>query len=102
MIRLALCVLLALLASCSMFTREQRDTMREAINQEYQDGNITAAQRDAALEAIDSDEPFDWEGLGYAAINAALGGLLGFGAVRVQRGRPTQRVGLPASKVKPA
>lgn len=91
---------LAICAGCSLFTPEQRSQMRTVIEQEYEAGHITEAQRDAAVEAIDRDEPFDWEGLGFAALNAAFAALLGVGVVRVQRGPPTQKVGLPSAKVR--
>ena len=96
---LILCAMLALCASCSMFSPQERNAIRATIQQEYEAGNITAAQRDVAIEAIDRDEPVDWEGLGIGAINIALAALGAAGVVRIQRGPPTQRVGLPQTKV---
>ena len=100
MTRLSILLAMSLLvASCGFYSPEQRSAMRTTIEAEYKAGHITDAQRAAALEAIDRDEQFDWEGLGYAAVNAALAALLGVGVVRLQRGAPTQKVGLPATMV---
>lgn len=86
-------------ASCSVLSSPQRERVRAQIQQEYQDGNITAAQRDAAIEALDKDEPFDWEALGLVGLNLMLALVGGPLVVRKMRGPPTQRVGLPADKV---
>ena len=98
--RLLLCALVFLCASCSMLTQQERGALRGSVVEAYEDGNITLAQRDAALEAIDRDEPVDWEGLGMFGLNAALALLGAPLIVRAQRGSPTQKVGLPASKVR--
>lgn len=81
-------ILCFLFVGCSMLTPTQRDRLREAVQQEYAEGNITAAQRDAAIEAIEKDEPVDWEALGIVGINmlmALVGGPL---IVRKMRGPP--------------
>lgn len=96
------CLLLAFLPACSVLSPQQRDNVRWTIEEEYAAGNITQAQRDAAIEALDKDEPFDWSVLGLVGANLALALIGAPIAVRVHRGPPTQRVGLPASKVKPA
>lgn len=96
---LILCAMLALFTSCSMLSPEQRESLRDSVQAEYQAGAITAAQRDAAIEAIDNDEPIDWETWGFVGINLALALVGGPLIVRKQRGAPTQKVGLPASKV---
>lgn len=99
----ALCALLCLFAcACSVLTPEQKANVRTTVQSEYEAGNITQAQRDAAIEALDSDEPFDWSILGLVGANLALALLGAPLAVRVHRGPATQRVGLPASKVLPA
>ena len=95
-----LLLLCLLFVSCQMFTAQERGALRESVVEAYEDGNITLAQRDAALEAIDRDEPVDWEGLGMFGLNAALALLGAPLIVRAQRGSPTQKVGLPASKVR--
>lgn len=98
--RLFLASALCMLASCgSMFNSNEREQLRQVTQDAYESGAITAAQRDAALEAIDRDEPVDWEGLGIFGLNAALALLGAPMVVRWQRGRPTQKVGLPESKV---
>lgn len=93
---------LTILPACSLLTPQQRASMRQTIQQEYEAGNITGAQRDAAVEALDNDEPFDWATLGVVGANILLGLVGGPMIVRMQRGAPTQKVGLPQSKVKPA
>lgn len=99
---LLLTAVLALCASCSMLTAPERNALRNAVVEAYEQGDISLAQRDAALEAIDRDEPVDWEGLGMFGLNAALALLGAPMVVRWQRGQPTQKVGLPASKVQKA
>ena len=93
---------LAMCAGCTMFTAQERSALRDSVVEAYEQGNITLAQRDAALEAIDRDEPVDWEGLGMFGLYAALALLGAPMVVRWQRGQPTQKVGLPASKVQKA
>jgi hypothetical protein len=95
-----LCLVLLFSAACSMLTPQQRDNARGTVEQEYLAGNLTRAQRDAAIEALDNDEPFDWTTLGVVGINLAMALVGGPMVVRYQRGKPTQKVGIPASKVK--
>ena len=78
----------ALLASCSLLTPEDRGRAAAFIDQEYVAGNITVAQRDAALEALAKDEPVDWEGLGLFGLNAILALVGGPIVVRKLRGSP--------------
>lgn len=96
---LILCVLVVLLPGCSMLTPQQRDQARLTVEDEYQAGNITRAQRDAAIEALDKDEPVDWEGLGFAGLNLVMALVGAPLIVRKMRGPPTQLRGLPESKV---
>jgi hypothetical protein len=93
------CFLIAVLPACGVLTAEQKASVRQTVQSEYEAGTITAAQRDAALEALASDQPFDWTTLGVIGANIALALIGGPAIVRLQRGRPTQKVGLPASKV---
>lgn len=62
-------------------------------------GTSLQHQRDAGIEAIESGSGFDWEGLGFFGINALLALVGGPFLVRRMRGPPTQKVGLPATKV---
>lgn len=96
---LFLSALIVLLPGCSMLSPQQRDAARQTVEDEYQAGNLTRAQRDAAVEALDNDEPFDWETLGIVGLNLVLGLVGGPLVVRKMRGAPTQKVGLPESKV---
>ena len=97
-----LCALIAVLPGCGILTPEQKASVRQTVQSEYEAGNMTAAQRDAALEALESDQAFDWTTLGVIGANIALALIGGPAIVRLQRGQPTQKVGLPAAKVKPA
>lgn len=83
---LCLCILLA--PGCTMLTAEDRNRARAFIEREYDAGTITRAQRDAAIEAIDNDEPFDWEMLGLFALNAVMALVGGPFVVRKIRGSP--------------
>lgn len=96
---LFLSVLIVLLPGCGMLSPQQRDAARQTVEDEYDAGNITRAQRDAAVEALDNDEPFDWETLGIVGLNIMLGLVGGPMVVRKMRGPSTQKVGLPESKV---
>lgn len=96
-----LCVLLVILPGCSVLTPQQKSNVRQTVEQEYHAGNLTRAQYEAAIEALDNDKPFDWESLGFVGMNILLALVGGPMVVRLQRGQPTQKVGLPASKVKP-
>lgn len=97
-----LCLLVLFVPACSLLSAQQRDNIRDMIGIEYREGNITRAQRDAAIEALENDQPFNWSALGIAGINAALALIGGPLIVRRIRGPATQRVGLPKSKVREA
>lgn len=97
-----LSALIIVLPGCSMLTPQQRDNVKAQLQDDYAAGNITLAQRDAAIQALDSDKPFDWATLGVVGANIALALVGGPMIVRLQRGQPTQKVGLPASLVKPS
>ena len=92
--------LLVFLPGCSALSPQQRSGAAQTIEIEYQAGNITKAQHDAAIEALANDQPFDWSILGIVGANIALALIGGPMIVRVQRGQPTQKVGLPASLVR--
>lgn len=51
-----LCALALLCAGCaSLFTPEQRENLRAVVQDQYEGGQITQAQRDAAIEALEND-----------------------------------------------
>lgn len=95
----AILLLILLLPSCALLSEHDRMAARALLQREYEAGNLTAAQRDAGIEAIESGSGFDWEGLGFFGINALLALVGGPFLVRRMRGPPTQKVGLPATKV---
>lgn len=81
-------VLFLLLPACSTLSPQQRSHARTFVQQEYEAGHLSAARRDAILQAIDADEPVDWEGLGIVGVNALLALIGGPLIVRAQRGKP--------------
>jgi hypothetical protein len=91
------CLLIAILPGCSLLTPEQRANARQQIQMDYEAGLVSQADRDAAFAALDRDEPVDWGTLAGTAASAVIAALTG---VRIWRGPSTQKVGLPASKVK--
>lgn len=94
-----LCLAVVLAPGCSILSPKDRASARAEVEAAYEEGHITAKQRDAALEAIDNDEPIDWEALGFIGANIVLSLLGAPLVVRKMRGPPTQRVGLPEEKV---
>lgn len=84
--------MMLLLGSCSILTPQQRDTARLTVEEEYAAGNITLAQRDAIIEALDNDEPVDWGTLGIVGLSIISGLVGGPAIVRRQRGPPTKSV----------
>lgn len=89
------------LPACESFrlSSEQRRTISSSIEDQYQQGTITKAERDIALEKLNApDGGFDLENLLWA-LGSIAGSLFG---VRIYRGAPTQKVGLPAAKVLPS
>lgn len=65
----ALCAVVALTPGCAALgmTPEQRESARASLTQQRDVGNISEAQYDAAIEALDSPDGWlDWESLGYA------------------------------------
>lgn len=94
-----LCALIAFAPACSVLTPKARDAAIATIQEEFAGGHLTRAQYDAAMEALMDSKPFDWETLGIVGVNIVLA-LVGAPAiVRLQRGKPTQLAGLPASKI---
>lgn len=100
MTRLSILLAMSLLvASCGVLSPTQRSQAAAQVEAEFEAGNITRSQRDAAIEKLEKDEPFDWELLGVVGLNIALALVGGPMIVRRQRGAPTQKVGLPAALV---
>ena len=97
-----ICILFCLLlAACQALSPDQKSRMHMMLDDSLRYGEITQAQHDAAIEAIDNDKPFDWEGLGFVGLNMLLALLGGPMVVRTMRGPPTQKVGLPSSMIQP-
>lgn len=89
-----------MVTACATLTPEQRAQAHAVIDQEYAARNLTAAQRDAAHEAVDSGAGFDWEGLGLAGLSVLLA-LVGAPAiVRIQRGPATPKATAPKVQAK--
>lgn len=80
------------LAGCAALgmTPEQRESARVSLTQQREVGNITEAQYDAAIEALDNPESFDWETLllmgGSVLTSIFLGVPVAVGAVQRKRG----------------
>ena len=97
----------ALLASCEplfnkLVPEEHQPAVLAEIDAMAARGEITAAQRDAIIEALMTQE-FDWQtlliSLGGLAVTAYTGKRWAVGAVRQERGAPTQKAGLPPEQV---
>lgn len=86
--------------SCAQLTPQQKSQAQAILDNALRDGEITQAQHAAATEALERDEPFDWETLGLVGLNLLLAFVGGPMVVRYQRGRPTQKVGLPERMIR--
>ena len=85
-----------LLAGCGLLSPEQQQTALQTVDAMVANGAATPAQAAAMREAILSGGQGAWW---QQAATALVGAGLGYIGVRVQRGPPTQKVGLPQSKV---
>lgn len=84
------------LTACGLLSPEQQQTALEVVSQMKAQGTITDQQFYALQEAILSGgQGVWWEQLATALLGAGLGYL----GVRVNRGAPTQKVGLPVGKI---
>ena len=87
-----LCLLIVLLPGCSLMTPQQKSATQLTIENEFEQGRLTAAQRDAALEALDSKGTFDWETMlaagGSVLASILLGVPIAVGRVQAKRGAP--------------
>ena len=102
----ALCAFLAVLPGCGFLSPQQKASVLTTLSHEHDLGNITDAQYNAAVEAVQQDKAFDWETLGLVGANILLMFLGVPIAMRtnipvIGRGAPTQKVGLPANKIRP-
>ena len=86
-----LCLLILVLPGCQVFTPQQRDDTEQKIEDAYRNKAITKAQRDAALEALNTaPDSFNWAGLANTGINVLLAALgvpvtVGMAATAVHR-----------------
>jgi len=105
----AACLLIAVLPGCQLLgmTPEQETAARQSLQNSYEAGQITAAQRDAALEAIDRGQAgtTDWQGLliggGSVLASILLGVPIAVGRVNQVRGSIYARKGSPPSPAAP-
>lgn len=97
LIVLSSAILLGSLVSCGMLSPEQQSTALQVVDQMFQDGTITQAQYDALREIVLSGSQREWW---MEVVNVVGGAALAYAGIQLRRGPPTQRVGLPESKVK--
>lgn len=99
-----LCFLIAVLPGCQMMTPEQKESARISLDQARAVGNITEAQYDAAIEALDNPQGTDWSTLlaagGSIVASILLGVPIAVGRVNRVRGpvaTPQERAARRAS-----
>lgn len=87
-----LCLLVLVLPGCGMLTPAQRDSGKVALEEAFQRGEITASQRDQAMDALDG-KTVDWTELlttgGSVLASILLGVPVAVGVVNRKRG-PTE------------
>lgn len=100
-----LCLLIVFLPGCQAFSQQQRDSGVVALQDAYERGEITAAQRDKAIEALDSGSASglsEWLYLGGSVLASVLLGVpISVGAVQKKRGpvaTPAERVARASAK----
>jgi hypothetical protein len=97
-----LCTLL--LTSCKSFlSQEQRDSITASIQRDYEDGNITRAERDLAIEKLNqdaSDTDFGPYGVSIVNLLLALAGAKYMVSRQASTG-PVIETRTPKSKVEP-
>ena len=95
----ALVAIALLTASCGLLDPQQQQTALQVVDQMLTNGVVTPEQAEALRQAILSGGQMHfWE----QAATAVIGAGMAYLGVRIQRGAPTQKVGLPATLVKPA
>lgn len=88
-----------LVAGCGLLSPEQQATALEVIDQMLTQQQITPDQYEALREAIlAKGSGAWWEELGLAIGSAALA----YAGIQIRRGPITQKVGLPAEKIRPS
>lgn len=95
----AIVAIALLTASCGLLDPQQQRTALQAVESMLSMGTITPEQAEGLRQAIlGSGQAAFWQqaALVVGSVVASIAG------VRLQRGAPTQKVGLPASMVKPA
>lgn len=100
-----LCLLIVVLPGCSAFSQQQRESGRIALQDAYDRGEITAQQRDDAIEALESGSGSGlekWLFLGGSVIaSIILGTPIAVGTVQRKRGpvaTPAERQARAAAK----
>lgn len=87
------------LTACGLLDPQQQQTALQVVDQMLDQGTITPEQAEALRQTIlQGGQVHWWE----QAATAVLGAAMAYVGVRVQRGAPTQKVGLPASLIKQA
>lgn len=95
----AIVAIALLTASCGLLDPQQQQTALQVVDQMLVQGTITQEQAEALRQTILQGGQIHWW---EQAATAILGAGMAYLGVRVNRGAPTQKVGLPASLVKPA
>lgn len=85
------------LTACGLLDPQQQATALQVVDQMLAQGTVTQAQADALREAILSGGQAHWW---QQAATAVIGAAVAYVGVRIERGAPTQRVGLPAAKIR--
>lgn len=88
-----LCLLIVFLPGCGMLSPQQKEAGKAALQDAYEKGQITAEQRDDAIEAIEAgtgDGMEKWLYLGGSVLASILTGVpIAVGVVQKKRG-PTE------------
>lgn len=89
-----LCVLIVFLPGCGLLSPAQRESGKASLQDAYKRGEITADQRDEAMEVLDG-KTFDWGPIlqtgGGVLASILLGVPVSIAAVNKRRGPPRPR-----------
>ena len=94
---LIICSPLLLLSGCSSLSSEHVQTIAEVLSKQVTDGNLTQAQFDAVMGALQGIVSGDWTAVLVEIANGALTLAAGYLGIRYWRGPVTARKGLPPS-----